>query len=134
MSYGTPMPQSSTHAQITDHLAGTPEWQPWVLPEEEGIKHIKLAYDAGINAFDTANVYSNGESEIILGKAIKELKLPRDEIVVLTKVFFTVAHSPSERLFGVSSAEIDQRGYVNQHGLSRKVSRTSFSTLYAPRD
>jgi hypothetical protein len=61
-----------------------------VLPEEEGIKHIKAAYDAGIQTFDTANVYSNGLSEIILGKAIKQHNLPRDEIVVLTKVCLIV--------------------------------------------
>jgi hypothetical protein len=35
---------------------GSPEWQKWVLGEEDGIAHIKAAYDAGINAFDTANV------------------------------------------------------------------------------
>lgn len=40
----------------------------------------------GIQTFDTANVYSNGQSEIILGKAIKKYNLPREEIVVLTKV------------------------------------------------
>ncbi|KAJ7905613.1 NADP-dependent oxidoreductase domain-containing protein [Mycena olivaceomarginata] len=73
---------------------GTPEWQDWVLPEEEGLKHIKAAYDAGINAFDTANVYSNGLSEVILGKAIKQFDLPRDEIVVLTKLYFVVGREP----------------------------------------
>lgn len=43
-------------------------------------------YDLGIQTFDTANVYSNGLSEVILGKAIKQHNLPRDEIVVMTKV------------------------------------------------
>jgi len=93
---------------------GSPEWREWVLPEEESIKHIKAAYDAGINTFDTANVYSNGHSEIILGKAIKQLNLPRDEIVVMTKVFNTV-----KRGFASGKAG-DNDGYVNQHGLSRK--------------
>ncbi|KAG6870477.1 hypothetical protein C0993_004562, partial [Termitomyces sp. T159_Od127] len=68
---------------------GSSEWQAWVQGEEEALKAIKFAYDAGINTFDTANkfqVYSNGLSEEILGKAIKELKLPREEIVVMTKV------------------------------------------------
>jgi aryl-alcohol dehydrogenase-like predicted oxidoreductase len=65
---------------------GTPEWQKWVLPESDSLEHFKIAYDAGINAFDTANVYSNGESERIVGKAIKKYNLPREEIVVLTKV------------------------------------------------
>ena len=40
----------------------------------------------GINTFDTANVYSNGLSEIILGKALKQLKVPREEVVIMTKV------------------------------------------------
>jgi len=93
---------------------GSPEWQSWVLPEEEGIKHIKAAYDAGINTFDTANAYSNGLSEVILGKAIKQHQLPRDEIVVMTKVFFTVG-----REYGTQDKS-EALGYVNQNGLSRK--------------
>jgi len=98
---------------------GSPEFLKWILPEEESIKHIKAAYDAGINTFDTANVYSNGLSEIILGKAIKQYNLPRQEIVVLTKVFLTVRNETDESLI-LSAAEADQLGYVNQHGLSRK--------------
>lgn len=98
---------------------GTPDWQSWVLPEEEGIKHIKAAYDAGINTFDTANVYSNGASEIVLGKAIKQHNLPRDEIVVLTKVFYTVGREPKS-LLDRAPEEFDKDGYVNQRGLSRK--------------
>jgi len=94
---------------------GSPEWQKWVLPEEESIKHIKAAYDAGINTFDTANMYSNGLSEINLGKAIKQLNLPRDEIVIMTKVFYVVGRG----LAPVKNAG-DNGAYVNQHGLSRK--------------
>lgn len=97
---------------------GTPEWAGWVLGEKEGIEQIKYAYEAGINAFDTANVYSNGASEVVLGKAIKELGLERDKIVVMTKVYGIVAKEPSTRLWG--SDEADNQGYVNQHGLSRK--------------
>ncbi|EIM87557.1 Aldo/keto reductase [Stereum hirsutum FP-91666 SS1] len=98
---------------------GSPEWSPWVLEEEEAIKHIKAAYDAGIQSFDTANVYSNGLSEVILGKAIKKLKLPREEIVVMTKLFVAVGATPSEKVSRVA-AEADAAGYVNQYGLSRK--------------
>jgi len=98
---------------------GSPEWQDWVLGEEEAIKHIKAAYDAGIQSFDTANVYSNGLSEVILGKAIKELKLPRDEIVIMTKLHGTVAREYGTRFFG-SKINPDDVGYINQHGLSRK--------------
>jgi len=98
---------------------GSPEWQEWVLGEEEAIKHIKFAYDAGIQSFDTANVYSNGLSEIILGKAIKQLNLPRDEIVIMTKLQGTVAREHKTVFFG-SGKNPDDLGYVNQHGLSRK--------------
>ncbi|KAG6860274.1 hypothetical protein C0995_013419 [Termitomyces sp. Mi166 len=98
---------------------GDPQWQQWVLGEEEGIKHIKLAYEAGIQTFDTADVYSNGLSEVILGKAIKQLQLPREEIVILTKVYGTVAHDYGTNLI-ISGANPDEMGYVNQHGLSRK--------------
>ncbi|TBU29246.1 Aldo/keto reductase [Dichomitus squalens] len=82
---------------------GHPEWNEWVLGEEEAIKHIKFAYDHGITTFDTANVYSNGLSEVILGKAIKELQLPREELVILTK--------------GLKPIDA---GIINQHGLNRK--------------
>ncbi|PPQ74709.1 hypothetical protein CVT26_007560 [Gymnopilus dilepis] len=95
---------------------GTPDWQAWVLQEKESIEHIKVAYEAGINTFDTANAYSNGHSEIVLGKAIKELKLPRDEIVIMTKLFFPVGKTINAAWI----ADADAQGYVNQHGLSRK--------------
>ncbi|CAE6376272.1 unnamed protein product [Rhizoctonia solani] len=92
---------------------GSPEWQSWVLEEEESIKHIKAAYDLGIQTFDTADVYSNGLSEIILGKAIKQHKLPRDEIVVMTKVYFTVSPGSTATWDNVASNP-------NRNGLSRK--------------
>ncbi|KAF8646185.1 hypothetical protein AX16_007329 [Volvariella volvacea WC 439] len=97
---------------------GDPEWQRWVLGEEEAIQQIKVAYDAGIQTFDTADVYSNGLSETILGKAIKQLNLPRDEIVVMTKIFGVVERGRGITFgFGLNP---DEYGYVNQHGLSRK--------------
>ncbi|CAE6473037.1 unnamed protein product [Rhizoctonia solani] len=101
---------------------GTPDWQGWVLNEEEGLKHIKAAYDAGIQTFDTANMYSNGLSEVIVGNAIKKFNLPRDEIVILTKVNFPVGKdsSVSSEALGVSEAELEAKGYTNQFGLSRK--------------
>ncbi|KAJ7279193.1 Aldo/keto reductase [Mycena rebaudengoi] len=98
---------------------GHPEWSGnWVLAEEEASKHIKAAYDYGINAFDTANVYSNGISEEILGRAIKKHQLPRDEIVVMTKLCGAVSRDAQEALYG--RTDLDSSGYVNQYGLSRK--------------
>jgi len=79
--------------------------------------HRLYSYDAGIQTFDTANVYSNGLSEVILGKAIKEHNLPRDEIVIMTKVYGVVARTQGENYF---KGGADEAGYINQHGLSRK--------------
>ncbi|TFK55393.1 Aldo keto reductase [Heliocybe sulcata] len=98
---------------------GSSQWQDWVIgDEEEIVKHVEAAYNAGINAFDTANTYSNGMSEVMLGRAIKRLQLPRDEIVVMTKVYRPVGKNPGENVMGAASP--DDIGYVNQHGLSRK--------------
>ncbi|KAG9048302.1 hypothetical protein FS837_000301 [Tulasnella sp. UAMH 9824] len=99
---------------------GHPDWSGWILGEEEGIKQIKAAYDLGINTFDTANVYSAGLSEVILGKAIKQHNLPRDEIVVMTKVFGTVGRTPADTGVGWNDADFERNRYTNQRGLSRK--------------
>ncbi|GLB41393.1 putative aldo keto reductase [Lyophyllum shimeji] len=99
---------------------GSPEWAhggSWVLGEEQALEHIKAAYDGGINAFDTANLYSDGLSEVILGNAIKKYNLPREEIVVLTKIFFPVARAPESI---ISPKTPQTYPYVNQQGLSRK--------------
>jgi aryl-alcohol dehydrogenase-like predicted oxidoreductase len=64
---------------------GTSEWRDWVLDEEASQPIIERAIDLGINFFDTANMYSRGESERILGNALEGR---RDEMVVATKVFF----------------------------------------------
>ncbi|KAG8972619.1 hypothetical protein FRC05_009729 [Tulasnella sp. 425] len=100
---------------------GSSKWLDWVLDEEEGMKHIKAAYDLGINAFDTADIYANGRSEITLGKAIKKYNLPRDEIVVMTKCCHPVHHDPNYHgyFFGPPE-ELDKMRYTNQYGTSRK--------------
>ncbi|RPD55346.1 Aldo/keto reductase [Lentinus tigrinus ALCF2SS1-7] len=95
---------------------GDPRWAAWVLPEEESVKHIKFAYDHGITTFDTSNVYSNGQSEIIIGKAIKQYNLPRDELVILTKVYFPVSKDIGVHI----PPNPEEVGIINQHGLNRK--------------
>jgi aryl-alcohol dehydrogenase-like predicted oxidoreductase len=64
---------------------GSPDWRGWVLEEAESRPIIERAIDLGINFFDTANMYSNGESERILGNALEGR---RDEMVVASKVYF----------------------------------------------
>ncbi|MGG5315121.1 aldo/keto reductase [Enterococcus sp. AZ072] len=75
----------------------------WVLREEDSRPVVQKALDLGINFFDTANVYSYGESERILGKALNDFA-KRDEIVVATKLFTTMKDAPNSG--GLSRKEI----------------------------
>jgi aryl-alcohol dehydrogenase-like predicted oxidoreductase len=67
---------------------------PWSLPEDDSRALIKQALDAGINFFDTANVYSDGSSEEIVGKALRDFA-DRDEVVVATKVHGVMRPGPN---------------------------------------
>ncbi|NLF77152.1 MAG: aldo/keto reductase [Chloroflexi bacterium] len=67
---------------------------PWALDEEGSRAIIKRALDLGINFFDTANVYSYGNSEEILGRALKDYA-SRDDVVVATKVFSSMRQGPN---------------------------------------
>jgi aryl-alcohol dehydrogenase (NADP+) len=80
---------------------GTPSERAWMLNEQASRPFIQRALEAGINFFDTADMYSTGLSEEILGRAIRDF-VPRDEVVIATKVFFPMGEKP------------------NQSGLSRK--------------
>ncbi|AIQ74421.1 MULTISPECIES: aldo/keto reductase [Paenibacillus] len=75
---------------------GVPErgMAPWSLNEEQSRPFIKRALELGINFFDTANVYSDGTSEEIVGRALKEFSR-RDEVVIATKVFFRMHQGPN---------------------------------------
>ena len=81
---------------------GTSKWRPWVLDEEESRPFIGRALELGINFFDTADMYSLGVSEEVLGRALKHFGRPRDRVVIATKVFIPMGDDP------------------NQQGLSRK--------------
>jgi aryl-alcohol dehydrogenase-like predicted oxidoreductase len=84
---------------------GLKEEREWGLDEEQGRPFIKRALELGINFFDTANMYGNGRSEEVLGRALREFA-KRDEVVVATKVYFPM------------------RSDVNSRGLSRKTIMT----------
>ena len=71
--------------------------------------------------FDTANMYSGGESEIILGKALKEINAPRESFVIMTKLFYpTLANREMTAEQLVAGEKPEDYGHVNQWGLSRK--------------
>src|SRR5438445_1330151 len=76
---------------------GTKKWRQWVLEEEESRLFIKQALDAGINFFDTADMYSLGASEQVLGRALKDFGPSRDKLVIATKVFFPLGDDPNQK-------------------------------------
>lgn len=67
------------------------------LQQDEATTLVKAALDAGINFIDTANVYADGESERILGQAIRSLGIPRDDVVIATKVLGPMGEGPNDR-------------------------------------
>jgi len=81
---------------------GSKSWREWVLELKESLPFIQRALDLGINFFDTADMYSFGASEEVLGKCLKDIGTPRDRLVIATKVFNPMGDDP------------------NQQGLSRK--------------
>ncbi|KAL7316198.1 hypothetical protein PS15m_005331 [Mucor circinelloides] len=98
---------------------GSSAWSPWVKNEEESFQFIKEAYEnLGINFFDTADTYSNGESERVLGNALRKLNVPRSRVVIATKVFAPV-HKDMSKLFNIENIDKDPE-MVNGYGLSRK--------------
>ncbi len=75
---------------------GTSAWRPWVLDEAESRPFVKRALDLGINFFDTADMYSRGVSEEVLGRALGAFAA-RDQVVVATKVFNPMGEGPNDR-------------------------------------
>lgn len=80
---------------------------------------LKGAYDRGLNTWDTANVYSNGVSEEMIGKTIKKFNIPRQKLTLLTKCFGTVGEEPGVRHISYPAEIKKSKDYVNQGGLSR---------------
>ncbi|EME88000.1 uncharacterized protein MYCFIDRAFT_48222 [Pseudocercospora fijiensis CIRAD86] len=100
---------------------GHKDWQPWVIEEAEALPLLKAAYDRGLTTFDTANVYSNGVSEAIIGKALKHYKIPRDKVVILSKCYGYVGEEPGVRGIMYGQAIAQSKDYVNHGGLSRSA-------------
>ncbi len=75
---------------------GSPRWRPWVLDEEASRPFIRRALELGINFFDTADMYSDGLSEEILGRALHDFAR-REEVVLATKVYFPMGPAQNER-------------------------------------
>lgn len=102
---------------------GSKKWREWVLEEKEAKPFVKHALDKGINFFDTADVYSVGESERVTGNLLKDIGVKRENVVVATKVFNPM------------SDEVNDRGLSRKHILdsidnSLKRLQTDYVDLY----
>ncbi len=75
---------------------GTSKWRPWVLDEEASRPFVKRALELGINFFDTADMYSDGMSEEVLGRAIKDFAR-REDVVIATKVYYPMGPGVNDR-------------------------------------
>src|SRR5277367_4508360 len=92
---------------------GSSTWRPWVLDQEASLPFFRRAIESGINFFDTADVYSQGESERVTGKALKQFA-KRHEVVIATKVN------------GPMGADVNNRGLSRKHildGIDRSLQR-----------
>jgi len=105
---------------------GTPEWRPWVLDEAASRAFFVRALEHGINFFDTADMYSHGVSEQVVGRALNELSR-RDQVVIATKAFYPLRDGPNERglsrkhLFDAIDASLQRLGtdYVDLYQIHR---------------
>jgi aryl-alcohol dehydrogenase (NADP+) len=105
---------------------GSSAWRPWVLDEAESRPFLKRALDVGINFFDTADMYSRGASEEVVGRALKEFT-QRDRVVIATKAFYAMGDGPNDRglsrkhLFDAIDASLRRLGvdYVDLYQIHR---------------
>ena len=101
---------------------GSPRWREWVLDEEASRPFIRRALELGINFFDTADMYSDGASEEVLGRALADFAR-RHEVVLATKVFNPMGPGPNDR--GLSRKHI-----LDAIDASLKRLRTDYVDLY----
>ncbi|CAR21362.1 aldo-keto reductase superfamily protein [Lachancea thermotolerans CBS 6340] len=101
---------------------GSKSWAPWLLDDKEEIfKILKYCYDNGLRTFDTADIYSNGLSERLIGEFLRNYNINRETVVILSKVNFPVDESLDlsvKSIFNVD--EVTALTLTNQRGLSRK--------------
>ncbi|KAJ2988137.1 hypothetical protein NUW58_g4134 [Xylaria curta] len=93
-------------------------WSPGLI-SDKALSLLKHAYDSGLNTWDTANVYSQGASEVLIGKALQKYSIPRHKVVLMTKCFWGVGETPDVHHWDVDEIIVQAKDYVNQSGLSR---------------
>jgi len=102
---------------------GSRTWRPWILEYDEALPFFRHALDLGVNFFDTADMYSFGACEEVVGRALKELGARRDQLIIATKVFNPMSGDPNGK--GLSRKHIF-------HSIDASLKRlgTDFVDLY----
>lgn len=102
---------------------GSKQWREWVLNEEESRPFIQRALELGINFFDTADMYSLGMSEEVVGRALRDFAPSREQVVIATKVYNPMGDDPNQR--GLSRKHI-------RHAIDASLKRlgTDYVDLY----
>ncbi|GAV53610.1 hypothetical protein ZYGR_0AK01120 [Zygosaccharomyces rouxii] len=99
---------------------GSKSWSEWVVEDKQRVFSIlKHCYDKGLRTFDTADVYSNGMSERLLGEFLRHYNINRETVVILTKLYFPVDESIQLTHSNIASPT-NGLTLANQRGLSRK--------------
>lgn len=99
---------------------GSKSWSEWVVEDKQRVFSIlKHCYDKGLRTFDTADVYSNGLSERLLGEFLRHYNINRETVVILTKVYFPVDENISLTHSNIANPT-NGLALANQRGLSRK--------------
>ncbi|CAA9957139.1 Aldo-keto reductase [Pyrenophora teres f. maculata] len=105
---------------------GDSRWLPWTLNRDQALPLLKAAYDRGINTWDTANVYSNGDSERIMAEAMRLYQIPRRKLVLMTKCYRVVCDDEAfDAGSGVTMHQdlaLQSKDYMNQSGEARPPS------------
>ncbi|KAJ0103971.1 hypothetical protein J7T55_010988 [Diaporthe amygdali] len=92
---------------------GSPEWADWVIGPEKALPLLKAAYDRGVNTWDTANIYSNGDSERVIAEAIRTYHIPRQKLVLMTKAWSCVGEEQFHA-YPILEELRKSKDYVNQ--------------------
>lgn len=100
---------------------GHSDWLDWVIEEDQALPLLKAAYDRGVNTWDTANVYSNGTSEELIGKAIKKFDIPRRKVVIMSKCYSHVGEESNVFTMKYSHLTKKSKDYVNQGGSLARI-------------
>ncbi len=104
-----------------------------MVPEDASFGIVRKALDLGINFFDTANVYSGGESEQILGRALKHFGVKREDAVIATKVFGPMGKGPNDHGLLASTSCIRSTRACAASGSTTSICTRSIASIWKRR-